>query len=117
MWIFMSDAMLSIVADRNNPKRLLVRARKEIDIKRVFGSSVKVKRTPKADYAFRVSLDRGIVLEQIGEHLANIEYDNFKDSVSKGDRARHNAYLRCWYAMRDFQDDSFPRSELFGSGI
>jgi hypothetical protein len=59
MWIFLSDAFLSVVADKADPsgERLLVRARRSGDIERVFPEAA-VFSVAGADYAFRAWLPR-----------------------------------------------------------
>ena len=73
MWIFLSDAFLSVVADKDDPSgpRLLVRARRQGDIERVFPET-EVASTPGADYRFRAWLPRervAAVLTQLVESL------------------------------------------------
>ena len=44
MWIMMSDCFLSIVRKDCSPGQLLVRARREGDIEKVFGRPIEVER-------------------------------------------------------------------------
>lgn len=104
MWIFMNDAALSIVANRNNDDELLVRARIEGDIDRVFPEA-RIDFTPEFDYAYRAMLPRRMVAEGIANNLALIPYDNFKDSIDPNDHDRHTAYMNIWFVMRDYQQD------------
>lgn len=107
MWVFMSDSFLSIVAYRDAPGVLLVRARAKGDIERAFPLAV-VKVTPAADYRFRARIPAPEVIEAISASLAAIQYDNFKASVREADR--HDTYLRVWTAMNHFQSDrAHPR--------
>src|SRR6266700_1751975 len=101
MWIFMNDSMLSIVADRNCANNLLVRARGKLDITRIF-SNVKVRKTPNADYPFRVSVPRARVQAAIADRLELIGYTNFKNSVpmTPAGNRRHDAYLKVWGVMK-----------------
>jgi len=32
-----------------------------------------------------------------------VRYDNFKNTISINDHPRHNAYMRCWKAMYEWQ--------------
>ncbi len=100
MWVCLSDAFLSIVAHRDRPDDLLVRARVAGDIERVF-PGFPVARTPKADYLFRAIVPRAVVGKALTDAAAGIGYDNFKNSVS--DHARHTAYLDVWRALRRLQ--------------
>lgn len=101
MWIYTKNAFLSIVADRHDPSNLYVRGRMRGDIERVFPEAV-VKATPtEADYAFRSSIPRHVVMGAVANSLLEIEYENFKSAVKEPDR--HNTYLECWQAMNRLQ--------------
>ena len=102
MWIFMSDAFVSIVADRDNLGNLMVRARRRADLVRAFGKRAKIRRTPNGDYRFRTSLPAGTVANVIYDVICGIGYENFKDSVRATDR--HDAYLQVWREMRKLQE-------------
>jgi hypothetical protein len=103
MWIFLSDAFLSVVADKNDPNgpRLLVRSRRSGDIERVFPEA-STFRIPDSDYAFRAWLPRQRVAAAISNQVESIDYPNFKDSIS--DDAYHDAALEAWSAMVSYQE-------------
>lgn len=103
MWIFMNDAFLSIVAHREKAHTMLVRARIEGDIERVFPDA-KVKRTENADYLFRAEINTVDVLVAISNEVASIDYDNFKASIPHDDDERHWAYLEVWKTMHRCQN-------------
>ena len=105
----LSDAFLSIVA-AEYPDELLVRARVKGDIEKVFPRT-KVIHTPKADYAYRASLPRYWVASSLADSVMEIDYPNFKKSVAEQDR--HDAYLRCWVAMADFQAGRASRKKAW----
>jgi hypothetical protein len=96
MWIFLNDAFLSIVSDKDDPGNLVVRARHHGDIRRVF-PEVKVVITPEADYRYRARVPRTLVAEKIASQIAEIDYTNFKDSVT--DESRHFVYFQVWRQM------------------
>lgn len=100
MWVFMSNAFLSIVEHRAKYDYLLVRARAEGDIERVFPDAT-VTKTPAADYLFRAVIPRQEVAAAMAAQVEAIAYDNFKNSVAEDDR--HRAYFGAWAAMNDFQ--------------
>jgi hypothetical protein len=117
MWIFLSNAFLSIV--EHHPKRLgkndrsnylLVRARFRDDIQRVL-PGVQIKHGSGTDYAFRAVVRRERVEQAIADAIAMIDYDNFKNSVGESDR--HNTYLRVWNVMKTAQDRKHP--EIYGA--
>lgn len=98
MWIFLSDAFLSIVESPTDlyGEQLLVRARFSRDIKRVFPKA-RVQRTPCSDYRYRATVPRKTVELAITEQVRRIDYPNFKDSVHSPDRAQ--AYSDVWQRM------------------
>lgn len=99
MWVFLNDAFLSVVADRNNPRNVLVRARVEGDIERCFITSVEY--TPKGDYHYRASVPREQMIALLRTRVDQIDYPNFKMSVT--DEERHFAYIDVWTAMHIYQ--------------
>ena len=100
MWVFLSDAFLSIVAHRDRPDDLMVRARLPGDLERALpGYPVDV--TPRADYRYRAVVPRAVVAQALADYAASIQYDNFKNSVT--DEARHRAYVSVWSAMHRAQ--------------
>ena len=102
MWIVLNKSFLYIVENRNNNKELLVRSRIKGDIEKVFPNS-NVFEDNNADYKYRSYLDREEVAYNISQELLNINYDNFKKSVSKEDGLRINAYMDVWSALYKMQ--------------
>jgi hypothetical protein len=96
MWIFLNNAFLSIVSDKDNSDNLLVRARYHGDIRRIFPRA-KVVITPEADYRYRARVPRTLVAEKIASQIAGIDYTNFKASVT--DQSRQIVYLQVWRQM------------------
>jgi hypothetical protein len=96
MWVFLNDAFLSIVAVPKRPRLLLVRARRQGDIDKVF-PGVRVWATRQRDYAFRAMVPAKKVKRALAAEVDRIDYPNFKDSVE--DQDRHNAYLDVWTTM------------------
>ena len=99
MWIFLSDSFLSIVAHREQPDMLLVRARSAGDIEAVFYGA-KVEHTPDRDYHYRAILPREEVGRVLAGRVEGIDYGNFKNSVRDADR--HTFYFRAYNAMLAF---------------
>ena len=102
MWIFFSDAFLSVVADKADPTsdRLLVRARRAGDIERMFPEA-EVFSLDDADYAYRSWLPRARVAKACQAQILSIDYTNFKDSI--GDPEYHDAAMGAWSAMYRYQ--------------
>jgi hypothetical protein len=101
MWIFCDKGFYSIVADRDDPDRLLVRSRIAGDIERVWPQA-KVTEGEGTDYRFRISLPRRLVGHRLSETVKEIGYDNFKSAVK--DHRRSKAYFRVWDVMAEMQD-------------
>lgn len=100
MWIFLKDAFLSVVANRDDPNCLLVRGRFPGDIERIFPEADVVE-TPHADYRFRASVPRAAVAEMLAREALTMTADNFKGSVQQD--WRHDLYLDVWSTMRGAQ--------------
>lgn len=96
MWVFLNDAFLSIVADRDDADRLLVRGRLPGDIERAFPDA-QVRETRDADYRFRAFIPRSAVASRLAEAVDRIDYPNFKSSVRQD--WRHDLYLSVWQVM------------------
>jgi hypothetical protein len=96
MWIFLNNAFLSIVSEKENAGNLLVRACRDGDIQRVFPRA-RVWTTPTSDYRYRASVPRAYVAKVLAVQIEGIDYSNFKDSVT--DESRHMAYLQVWRTM------------------
>jgi hypothetical protein len=122
MWIFLNDAMLSIVAPEPRKGRgaakvethLIVRARFKGDLPRTFGRGVKVEETPGRDYRFRAVVTRKKVADVLARRILDVDYTNFKGSVP--DDARHRAYLRVWTVMEGEQRAVYGTARRFGYG-
>ena len=103
MWVAFNNAFLSIVQNRNNSSELLVRARVKGDIERVFPEAGTFEDLT-ADYKYRALITRDEVAKAMASQVSEINYDNFKNSISKNEYQRHDAYLKVWGNLRTLQD-------------
>ena len=111
MWIFTNKGFLSIVEDKDDPGRLLVRARYEGDIERHFGGETEVIELEDSDYRFRAFLPREEVRAVIDRELSSLDYGNFKNSFDRDNvslsrevrEERHAALFQVWSAMVESQ--------------
>jgi hypothetical protein len=113
MWIFTPTSFVSIVAHRSKPGVLLVRARLEGDLERLF-PGCKVKETPDADYRFRAEIPRGRVADVIREQVASLDYPNVKAAIPYGGRQadlRHDSMHEVWAVMNRAQGADARRRE------
>jgi len=100
MWLCLSGSFLSVVADRNDPHRLLVRARVKGHIETVFPNA-DVFTDRGADYFYRAFIARDLVASVLSEEVGRIEYDNFKSSVTS--KALQAVYLQFWGILNALQ--------------
>lgn len=104
MWIFTSNAFLSIV-DKAPAKHdeLLVRARRQGDIEAVFPNA-KVMKTIGSDYLFRACVKRIDIAAAMVKMVNELNYDNFKDSIPMADKQLKHACHGVWDVMADTQE-------------
>ena len=102
MWIMMNNSFLSVVKNINQPDELLVRSRVDGDIQKIFPGA-KVVADVGTDYKYRSSIDKEIVSKAIEKEIKNIDYDNFKNSISFEDKKRHDIYFDVWIKLRELQ--------------
>ena len=105
MWIFRNDAFLSVVEDRNDRDKLVVRARFREDINNVF-PDVEPIETTDSDYRFRVWMPRKEVADAMMQSVEAIDYDNFKSSIPGNDWKRRQACSGVWSVMHRAQQNA-----------
>jgi hypothetical protein len=108
MWLCMNSAFLSIAFKDCAEDELLVRARREGDIQKVFPNAKVIKST-NTDYLYRAVIPRNEVASAMAAQIQDIDYGNFKSSVN--DKGLHDAYLEVWHAMAALQSPP-PYSSL-----
>jgi len=102
MWIALTEGWLSIVAHRDKPDHLLVRARNPKHIRRTFGEQVMYTDTD-ADYPFRADVLREDVARFLVRRLEHMTYDNFKATIDEN--RYHDAALNVWRTMYRYGED------------
>jgi len=103
MWVFLNNAMFSIVEDRKDNGRFVVRSRGKDEIEKVFDVPAIVNQG--SDYLYRAFIPRERVEEVMVNELRRIKYDNFKASISYSDKERKYAYGQVWSVMFNFQEN------------
>lgn len=113
MWIYTKTGFFSVVHKVPcNKNELLVRSRSKVDIDKLqkllktkYQFSGEVIDTPKADYAYRMIVPREIFASFMSSAVMELDYDNFKNTIRGKDYQRHDAYMKCWEAMYEWQRD------------
>jgi hypothetical protein len=102
MWIFTNFGFFSAVEHRADSTVILVRSRARGDLEALLqripeSDATTIRETPRADYRWRVSVDRDAFRAAIGAAIDAIDYDNFKSSVgARHSWARESIYARVW---------------------
>lgn len=103
MWVMTKIGFFSVVAHRDVPDCLIVRARCEEDIVNINEEmGLGWWRDDEADYPYRMCCTPAELAAALARITADIDYDNFKSSIK--DKKRKNAYVHVWQAMRLIDD-------------
>ena len=100
MWIAHSvggGGWISIVAHKNKPNHLMVRARVKDHITKMWPNAEVYTLHGIHDYQFRADLTREIVALALSEYASSIEYDDYKSSVSDSDL--YHALVSTWWVF------------------
>jgi hypothetical protein len=116
MWIFTTDGFISVVAHRDKPDTVLVRARDRRHLEAMTRgpdglTTVRyecsdVIELPSADYRYRVEMPRDEFRSLVADAAESIEYDNFKGACAQNGlggwwlRSLHAV----WSILREHQD-------------
>ncbi len=90
MWIFTNKGFLSVVRHSDKPGVLVVRSRFKGHIEKIFPKAQVIEDGTR-DYKFRTELPVREVARVISRLVAEINYPNFKDSLSDKN------YLNCCF--------------------
>ena len=107
MWICLNDGFVSVVADKGDSKRLMVRARRKQDLINICGADAEVIENAGTDYRWRTFVDRRAFASLVAARVGDIRYTNFKNSVS--DHDLHEMYFDFWDRHRRYQEQSERR--------
>ena len=109
MWLFTRDGFYSAVYDDYcDPGELMIRARAIEDLERLLfklrADDADILVIRNGDYRYRVKLKSEQWASYVAAEAAQIDYDNFKNSVAANEPDRSSAYMKCWEAMYLFQE-------------
>lgn len=97
----MTEGFVSVVADRNDCRCLLVRARQRGYLEALLGgleSKPYIWEDPDADYRYRAVVYRDEFAKLIASNIVAIEYDNFKNFVRSPELWR--VYSDIWLLLK-----------------
>ena len=118
MWLFTTIGFFSVVAHRDDPETILIRARVREDLERMRRHhlpDMEIVEGAGTDYAFRALVSRD-EWEHVAQQLARgIDYPNFKSAVSERHGAdRAHAYYDVWRVMHRVQSEASGNSPRNG---
>lgn len=107
MWLATTAGFFSVVEDREDEARLLVRARVRqdlVELKRRYAPDLgPIVRIESADYPYRASITRASFAAAVWKAVQDVRYDNFKNEIARqlcGGRERAGIYTAAWSAFR-----------------
>lgn len=106
MWLFTTQGFYSVVAHRDDPDTLIVRARTASDIEALREQIPHIQpfEDATADYRHRACVSRAEWLTAVAQLTAEIDYDNFKSEVARSQGAdRSQLYGRVWAELLRLQ--------------
>jgi hypothetical protein len=108
MWLFTTRGFYSVVQDKEDSRKLVVRARLHGDLEKLREIAPKLSDTfqlPRRDYRFRAFISRKDFAAVLPKLLAELDYTNFKDEVwAKQGSERADLYHDVWAVMYRAQD-------------
>ncbi len=106
MWLFTTQGFYSVVAHRDDPDTLIVRARTREDIEALREQipAIEPFEDAGADYRHRAYVSRAEWLAAVAQLSAEIDYDNFKSEVASRQGAdRSRLYGHVWAELLRLQ--------------
>ena len=106
MWLLTTQGFYSVVAHRDDPDKLLVRARTRGDIEALREQipTLEPFEDRSADYRHRAVVTRAEWLVALAQLVTELDYDNFKSAVAEHQGAERAAlYGAVWSELRRLQ--------------
>ena len=106
MWLLTTQGFYSVVAHRDDPDKLLVRARTRADIEALGEQipAIEPFEDPAADYRYRAVVSRAEWLVALAQLVTELDYDNFKNAVAGRQGSERAAlYGVLWRELRRLQ--------------
>jgi hypothetical protein len=119
MWLFTPDGFYSAVQHKDDPDKIMVRARARLHAQKLVDACPDddkpelVETPPPADYRYRVTVKRETWVYLVAKFAAEIAHTNFKNEAAK--RKHPPGYMSSlhgvWSEMLRFQDDMHADSK------
>ena len=115
MWIYTTKGFFSVVEHKEDPERIMLRARVKVDIqniKKIFDDlgleATDILENVGSDYKYRIFANRMDWVSVMNRLMIDMNYTNFKDAVYETDSykikdMRHEAYYKVWSIMYELQ--------------
>lgn len=105
MWLMTTRGFFSAVQHREDPTRILVRARCEEDIRNLADLiDAEPWALMRSDYEWRLECSAAEWMTAVAKLALEIDYDNFKNAVKEAQgQKRANVYMRVWGALLDLE--------------
>jgi hypothetical protein len=108
MWLFTQHGFYSVVADRQQAGRFLVRARVRGDLENLLSVAkltATIVETRNADYRHRLSVDAAGLATVMAALAHTVDYPNFKGRIGQlpDQRAKLDAYHKVWATVAKLQ--------------
>jgi hypothetical protein len=109
MWLITERGFYSVVAHRDEPNHLIVRARVRADLVALEALAplidVRIMETPDADYSYRAIVTREDWQAAVAVLTAGIDYDNVKGMVAERQGPERAAiYSNVWADLLALED-------------
>ena len=108
MWVLTTRGFFSVVQDREDPTRVLVRARVGADLDRLreILPHLETWRDDTADYRWRARARPAEWAYALGVMAGELDYHNFKDAVAERQgKRRARIYEDVWTTLRRLMRD------------
>ncbi len=109
MWLFTTQGFYSVVAHRDDPSRVIVRARAREDLEALKRQipDMRIFNDESADYRWRAVVTQTAWVAAAAVLAAGIDYPNFKAAVAERQGIeRERLYTRVWAEMLGLQEES-----------
>lgn len=118
MWLFTETGFVSVVQDRQDSNKMVVRARDKESLQPLMDAyGVKLVNLKNRDYPHRVFLTRKQFVDWLVESGETLDYDNYKNRVSKTRGYDFASPLHdVWATMLRLEDLGTPKFSKRGLG-